>query len=217
MNIFRDGFDAISLTMGVWTPQKLDIKGESLGHVHFAIDYLKNPSVYDVGRRVIVLGAGNVAIDVARTAIRNGAKEVIIMYRRGEENIPAEKHEVECAKIDGVKFDFYKEPKEITHEGIIYKRTDGSDEEGFEKADTIFISISQKPRGVLAKHTKDINVDQWGFFQTDENGMTSRPGVFASGDAVTGARTVVEAVAFSKKVAVAIEDYIQNKNSTCRE
>lgn len=210
-DLFRDGYDAISLTMGVWKPQKLGIKGESLGHVHFAIDYLKNPDVYDIGKRVVVLGAGNVAMDVARTAIRKGAKQVIVVYRKGEDDIPAEKHEVDCAKIDGVKFDFYKEPQEITFDGLVYKSTDGSDEIGLIQADTIFVSISQKPRGVLAQHNQDINVDRWGFFQTDENGMTSRPGVFASGDAVTGARTVVEAVAFSKKVAVAIEEYIQNK------
>ncbi|WP_458699326.1 NAD(P)-dependent oxidoreductase [Sulfurospirillum sp. 1307] len=210
-DLFRDGYDAISLTMGVWKPQKLGIKGESLGHVHFAIDYLKNPDVYDIGKRVVVLGAGNVAMDVARTAIRKGAKQVIVVYRKGEDDIPAEKHEVDCAKIDGVKFDFYKEPQEITFDGLVYKSTNGSDEIGLIQADTIFVSISQKPRGVLAQHNQDINVDRWGFFQTDENGMTSRPGVFASGDAVTGARTVVEAVAFSKKVAVAIEEYIQNK------
>lgn len=210
-DMFRDGFNAIFLSTGVWSPKKLGIKGESLGHVHFAIDYLKNPSVYDLGKKVIVLGAGNVAIDVARTAIRHGVKEVIIMYRKGEENIPAEKHEVSCAKIDGVKFEFYKEPIEINHQGIVYKCTDDSCKEGFEEADSIFVSISQNPNDMIVKNNKDINVDEKGLLCTDEYGMTSRDGVFASGDVVTGARTVVEAVAFSKRVAVSIEEYISQQ------
>ncbi|WP_024955814.1 NAD(P)-dependent oxidoreductase [Sulfurospirillum arcachonense] len=209
-DLFRDGFKAVFLSTGVWSPKKLGIKGESLGHVHFAIDYLKNPSVYDLGKKVVVLGAGNVAMDVARTAVRNGVKEVVIMYRKGEENIPAEKHEVDCAKIDGVKFDFYKEPLEFNDKGIFYQTTDGTDEKGFIETDSIFISISQNPNDIIVKNNKDISVDEKGLLSTDENGMTSRVGVFASGDVVTGARTVVEAVAFSKKVAVSIEEYIDN-------
>jgi glutamate synthase (NADPH/NADH) small chain len=209
-DLFRDEFKAIFLSTGVWSPKKLGIKGESLGHVHFAIDYLKNPSVYELGKKVVVLGAGNVAIDVARTAVRNGAKEVIVMYRKGVENIPAEKHEVECAKIDGVKFEFFKEPLEFNDEGIIYKATDGSDEEGFLDADSIFVSISQNPNDIIVQNNKGIAVDDKGLLYTDENGMTSRKGVFGAGDAVTGARTVVEAVAFSKKVAVSIEEYISH-------
>jgi glutamate synthase (NADPH/NADH) small chain len=209
-DLFRDEFKAVFLSTGVWSPKKLGIKGESLGHVHFAIDYLKNPSVYELGKKVVVLGAGNVAIDVARTAVRNGAKEVIVMYRKGVENIPAEKHEVECAKIDGVKFEFFKEPLEFNDEGIIYKATDGSDEEGFLDADSIFVSISQNPNDIIVQNNKGIAVDDKGLLYTDENGMTSRKGVFGAGDAVTGARTVVEAVAFSKKVAVSIEEYISH-------
>ena len=78
-DLFRDEFKAVFISTGVWSPKKLDIKGESLGHVHFAIDYLKSPSVYTLGKKVVILGAGNVAMDVARTAVRNGVREVIIM------------------------------------------------------------------------------------------------------------------------------------------
>ncbi|ARU48861.1 Glutamate synthase [NADPH] small chain [Sulfurospirillum diekertiae] len=207
-DLFRDEFKAVFIGTGVWSPKKLGIKGESLGHVHFAIDYLKNPSVYRLGETVVVLGAGNVAMDVARTAVRHGAREVIIMYRKGMENIPASHHEVECAKIDGVKFDLYKQPIEITEKGVIYSSTDESGEEGLLEADSILVAISQNPKDNIVQTAKQIEVDGKGLVVTDECGRTTMEGVFASGDVVTGARTVVEAVAFSKRVAVAIEEYI---------
>lgn len=209
-DLFRDDFKAVFIGTGVWAPKKLGIKGESLGHVHFAIDYLKNPSVYQLGHRVVVLGAGNVAMDVARTAVRHGAREVIIMYRKGMEDIPASHHEVECAKIDGVKFDLYKQPMEITEKGVIYSSTDNSGEEGLLEADSILIAISQSPKDNIIQTAKAIEVDGKGLVVTDESGRTTMEGVFASGDVVTGARTVVEAVAFSKRVAVAIEEYIDS-------
>lgn len=207
-DLFRDEFKAVFISTGVWSPKKLNIKGESLGHVHFAIDYLKSPSVYALGRKVVVLGAGNVAMDVARTAVRNGVREVVIMYRKGMENIPASKHEVECAKIDGVKFELYKEPIEIMEVGVKYRATDESGEEGILEADSVFIAISQNPKDYIVQNNRSIEVDGKGLVVTDENGMTTMRGVFASGDVVTGARTVVEAVEFSKRVAVSIEAYI---------
>ncbi|WP_331775071.1 NAD(P)-dependent oxidoreductase [Sulfurospirillum sp. 1612] len=206
-DFFRDGFKAVFIGTGVWSPKKLDIKGESLGHVHFAIDYLKSPSVYRLGKKVVVLGAGNVAMDVARTAVRNGAREVYIMYRKGMDDIPASNHEVECAKIDGVKFELYKEPKEINEEGVIYASTN-NEESGMLEADSVLVAISQNPKDNISKSTKEIEVDGRGLVIADENGNTTMKGVFASGDVVTGARTVVEAVAFSKRVAGAIEAYI---------
>ena len=209
-DLFRDDFKAVFIGTGVWSPKKLGIKGESLGHVHFAIDYLKNPSVYHLGDTVVVLGAGNVAMDVARTAVRHGAREVIIMYRKGMEDIPASKHEVECAKIDGVKFELYKQPLEITDKGVIYSSTDESGEEGLLEASSVLVAISQNPKDTIVQTAKQIEVDGKGLVVTDESGRTTMEGVFASGDVVTGARTVVEAVAFSKRVAVAIEEYIDS-------
>jgi len=209
-DLFRDDFKAIFIGTGVWAPKKLGIKGESLGHVHFAIDYLKNPAVYRLGHRVVILGAGNVAMDVARTAVRHGAREVIIMYRKGMEDIPASHHEVECAKIDGVKFELYKQPIEITEQGVIYASTDESGEEGLLEADSILIAISQSPNDNIVQSARQIEVDGKGLVITDESGRTTMEGVFASGDVVTGARTVVEAVAFSKRAAVAIEEYIDS-------
>ena len=205
----RDGFDAIFIGTGVWKPKKLGIKGESLGNVHFAIDYLKTPKAYDLGKKVIVVGAGNVAMDVARTVIRNGADDVSIMYRKSQEEMPAEKIEIQHAKIDGVKFNLYKSPLEFTQNGIKYLKTDQSKEEGFEQADSILIAISQTARDLIVKNNSGLSLGENGLLTSDENGITTRKGVFASGDVVTGARTVVEAVAFSKRVAKSIEDYIQ--------
>jgi glutamate synthase (NADPH/NADH) small chain len=209
-NLFRDGFDAVFIGTGVWRPKTLGIKGESLGNVHFAIDYLKTPEAYDLGKKVIVIGAGNVAMDVARTAMRAGARDVSIMYRGGEETIPAERIELEHAKIDGVKLDLHKSPLEFTEDGVRYTTTDlEEDTEGFAEADSILIAISQTARDLIVRNTAGLDLAEDGLLASDEDGRTTKQGVFASGDVVTGARTVVEAVAFSKRVAVAIEEYIE--------
>ncbi len=208
-DLFRDGYKAIFIGTGVWTPKKLGLKGETLGNVHFAIDYLKSPKAYNLGKKVIVIGAGNVAMDAARTAIRNGSSEVSVMYRKGFEDMPAEKVEIEYAKIDGVKFNLYKSPLEFTSNGVKYLTTNEIENiEGFEEADSVLISISQKPRDLIVSNTTGINVGEDGFVITNDRGETTRKGVFASGDVVTGARTVVEAVALSKKVAIAMEEYL---------
>lgn len=210
-DLFRDDFDAVFIGTGVWRPKKLGIKGESLGNVHFAIDYLKTPKSYNLGKKVVVVGAGNVAMDVARTAIRSGAHEVQVMYRKDEEQMPAERIEKEHAKIDGVKFNLFKSPLEFTEEGIKYETTNPEEEktQGFEKADSVLIAISQTARDLIVKNNAGLNLGDNGLLESDEDGRTTRKGVFASGDVVTGARTVVEAVNFSKKVAVAIEEYIE--------
>lgn len=221
-DLFRDGFDALFIGTGVWNPKKIGIKGESLGHVHYAIDYLKNPEVYDLGENLTVIGAGNVAMDVARTALRKGVKTVTILARRGEADIPARSYEVEYAKIDGVKFEYYKSPSEITREGVIY-RTVAIDEatgktkeiEGSETlfpANSVIIAISQGPKANIISNSKGIEIDKSGLVITDEDGKTTREGVFASGDVVTGAKTVVEAVKYSKEVAEMMHQYVKEKN-----
>ena len=117
-DLFRDGYKAVFIGTGVWKPRGLTIKGETLGNVHYAIDYLKNPNVYTLGKKVCIIGAGNVAMDVARTVLRNGSREVYIIFRAGEEHIEADRIEVEYAKMDGVKFLYYTMPLEISDEGI---------------------------------------------------------------------------------------------------
>jgi glutamate synthase (NADPH/NADH) small chain len=223
-DLFRDGFKAIFIGTGVWKSRALGIKGESLGHVHYAIDYLKNPEVYNLGKKVCVIGAGNVAMDVARTALRHGAGDVHIMVRRGQDGITAEEVEVEYAKIDGVKFEFYKAPVEITDHGVKYVRTEVIPEEnsrgklvmleGTEdifQADSVIIAAGQGPRANIVSTTNGINVNKEGLVATDELGHTTREGVFASGDVVTGAKTVVGAVKLSKIVAKAMDEYVCSK------
>ncbi len=222
-DLFRDGYDALFIGTGVWKPRKLGIKGESLGNVHYAIDYLKNPEVYNLGEKVCVIGAGNVAMDVARTALRKGSREVSLMYRKGMEDISASKYEVEYAQIDGVRFEFYKSPLAFTKEGVRYIETrkvqDREEEklvniENSEKlfeCDSIIISISQGPKANIVSNSKGIEVNKFGLVITDDCGRTTKDGVFASGDVVTGARTVVEAVKYSKKVAEAIHEYLSQK------
>jgi NADPH-dependent glutamate synthase beta chain and related oxidoreductases len=226
-DLFRDGYKAIFIGTGVWNPKGLGIKGETLGHVHYAIDYLKSPEVYNLGKRVCVIGAGNVAMDVARTALRNGSKEVYIMYRKGANSMQAEEIEVEYAKLDGVRFDFYKSPLEIVDQGVRYVKTEmvDTDEKGKEivaeikgseeifECDSIILAIGQKPRTNIVSSSKGIDVNGSGLLVTDDYGRTTREGIFASGDVVTGAKTVVEAVRVSKVVANAIEEYINKNNN----
>jgi len=216
-DLFRDDYKAVFIGTGVWNPRPLKLKGETLGHVHYAIHYLKNPNVYTLGRKVAVIGAGNVAMDVARTALRKGAQEVTILYRRGEGDISATRYEYEYAKIDGVRFRFHTMPVEIIDKGVVVMDTrsvtgeDGRTRvepiEGSEalfEADSVFIAVSQAPRSNLS----GLEVGRTGLVITDEEGRTTRPGVFASGDVVTGAKTVAEAVSLSKRSARAIVDYV---------
>lgn len=215
-DLFRDGFRAVFIGTGVWKPRTLHIPGETLGHVHFAIDYLKNPEAYVLGKRVVVIGAGNVAMDVARTAIRHGSQEVTVTYRKGEDQITARQYEVEYARIDGVKFACHLQPEAITDEGVVFVQTDPAadyapvaDSQSLMPADSVIISISQGPRANIVSNTTGLEVDQSGLLRADYEGHTTRDGVFAGGDIVTGAKTVVEAVKWSKIVADAMEQHVE--------
>lgn len=216
-DLFRDGYKAIFVGTGVWKPNALHIKGETLGHVHFGIHYLNNPSSYHLGERVIVIGAGNAAMDVARTAIRNGVRYLTCFSL--SKKVAASHHEFSYAQLEGVEFDYNKAPVEITDEGVIFKdiieHEDGTFEDvpGSEKlypADSVIISISQGPQNRIVSTTQGLLANQRGLLMADETGHTSRPGIFASGDVVNGARTVVEAVAHSKIVAESMHQYMQS-------
>ena len=221
--IFEDGYKAIFIGTGVWNPKMLNIKGETLGNVHYAIDYLKSPDVYKLGNKVCVIGAGDVAMDAARSAKRNGANEVVILYRKGMENMPASKEELEGAIEDGIKFELFKAPIEITEVGVKYVETENKVDEngkvttvtkedcqGLFSCDSVIIAVSQSPRNNIIRNTSGLQSDKWGLLLTDERGNTTKKGVFASGDVVTGAKTVVKAVAHAKIVAEEIDKYINN-------
>ena len=216
-DLFRDGYKAIFIGTGVWRPNALHIKGETLGHVHFGINYLNNPESFHLGKNVIVIGAGNAAMDVARTALRHGVHSLRCFSRTS--SVAASKHEFDYAVLEGVEFVYCKIPVEITEEGVIFadarENEDGSveqipDTEKLYPADSVIISISQGPRNRLVNTTSGLEANQKGLLLADETGHTSRPGIFASGDVVNGARTVVEAVAHSKTVAEAMDKYMQS-------
>ncbi len=216
-DLFRDGFKAIFIGTGVWRPNTLHIKGESLGHVHFAINYLQNPDVYHLGSDVIVIGAGNAAMDVARTAIRHGTRHLRCFSLT--KKIAASDYEASYAALEGVEFFYNKKPVEITDRGVVFRDVDEAEDgtltdrpgtEMLYPAQSVIVSISQGPCTTITETTDGLKVSPRGLFVTDEVGRTTRPGIFASGDAVKGARTVVEAVAYSKKVAEAMHEYMQS-------
>ena len=217
-DLFRDGYKSVFIGAGLWKANAMHIKGESLGNVAFGIDYLANSKAFRLGDDVAVIGVGNSAMDCARTAIRNGARHVTCYARRDESCISASEYEVSYAKLEGVGFRFCKAPVEIRENGLICRDTvkgeDGTLTEipGTEKlypADSVIVSISQGPCTTITDSTKNLKTTPRGLFETDEVGRTSIPGIFASGDAVKGARTVVEAVAYSKNVAEAMHEYMQ--------
>ena len=202
---------------GVWKPNRLRIPGESFGNVHYAINYLNNPDVYKLGEKVIVIGAGNAAMDVARTALRHGSRDVTCFSLT--KKVVASEHEFSYATLEGVKFEYNKKPVEITDAGVIFRdlleAEDGTltEVEGSDTlipTDSVMISISQGPQNTIVNTTQGLKASSKGLLEADDCGRTSRPGVFASGDVVNGARTVVEAVAYSKKVAQAMHEYIQS-------
>ncbi|MDD3429797.1 MAG: NAD(P)-dependent oxidoreductase, partial [Oscillospiraceae bacterium] len=214
-DLFRDGYKAVFIGTGVWRPQTLGVKGESLGNVHYAIDYLVNPDVYALGNDVAVIGAGNAAMDVARTALRKGARNVTV-FARGMQ-AAASAREVDYAIADGVVFKYGMYIQEITEDGPVFKKAIyNADGEicGFEEphthlASATIISISQGPKDKIVTTTSGLQTNEKGLLQTTENGETTRAGIFASGDVVKGARTVVEAVKYSKQVAQAMDEYLQ--------
>ena len=216
-DLFRDGYKAIFVGTGVWKPNALHIKGETLGNVHFGINYLNNPDSYQLGKRVIVIGAGNAAMDVARTAIRKGVQELTCFSITKQ--VAASKHEFSYAQLEGVQFEYNMAPVEIKDDGVIFKDvienedgtfTDVPDSTHFFPADSVIISISQGPQNRIVNTTQGLAADKRGLLVADETGHTTRPGIFASGDVVNGARTVVEAVAHSKIVAESIHQYMQS-------
>ena len=162
------------------------------------------------------MGAGNAAMDVCRTALRHGTRHVECFSL--SKKITASEYEASYAKLEGVNFHFNKKPVEITDKGVVFRDlneaedgtlTDIPGTEELYPSDSVIVSISQGPCTTITESEHDLKTNERGLFVTDELGHTSMPGVFASGDAVKGARTVVEAVAYSKKVAEAMHEYMQ--------
>ena len=218
-DLFRDGYKSVFIGAGLWKANAMHIKGESLGNVAFGIDYLANSKAFRLGDDIAVIGVGNSAMDCARTAIRNGARHVTCYARRDESCISASEYEVSYAKLEGVGFRFCKAPVEIRENGLICRDTVKNEEGKFvqvEGSETFYphtgviVSVSQGSESNLVKTTTGIETNQKGLLTVSEDGSTTREGVFAGGDAVMGARTVVEAVAIAKQVAESMDKYMKS-------
>ena len=222
-DMFNDGYDAIFLAVGTAKPNRLGLLGETLGHVHFAIDFLKSPKAYDLGKTVAVIGAGNVAMDVARTAMRQpGVEKVILLNNRREEDVTATKVEYAETLEEGVDCRHLISVLRITEDGLVAVDVDVVEGENgimYEEnmlsrhniqADSVVLAIGQGPASTLSDKAQ-IETTLRGLFKVDENGMTNIPGVFAAGDVVSGPKTVVQAVAHTKQVAEQMIKYLSEE------
>lgn len=240
--LFEQGYEALFIGSGAGLPRFMGIQGENLKGVYSANEFLTRTNLMKAykedsdtpiqhAKNVAVVGGGNVAMDAARCAKRLGAENVYIVYRRGEEEMPARKEEVEHAKEEGIIFKTLNNPTEIL--GDEHKFVTGMkcvemelgepDESGrrspVEKADSEFVlevdsvimAIGTSPNPLIRNTTKGLETNRRGCFVADENGMTSREGVFAGGDAVTGAATVILAMGAGKTAAKAMDEYIKSK------
>lgn len=215
-DLFRDGYASVFIGTGVWRPARLNIQGETLANVHFGISYLANPSAHELGQTVAIIGTGNVAMDVARTAFRHGAQRVMLFERR--KTCRASDHEREYAELDGAEIFYERGIQRITPEGPVFKHTlldeknsiiGYEDREELVKADSTIIAVSQGPKDKLVKTTTGLRANDRGLLLVDGKQMTTRPGVFAAGDVVHGSRSVVLAVQAAKDAADAMIKYME--------
>ena len=239
----EEGFEAVFIATGAGLPHFMGIPGEQYNGVYSANEFLTRCNLMKayrfpecatpihVGRRVAVVGGGNVAMDAARTALRLGAEKVYIVYRRSEAELPARLEEVHHAKEEGIDFQLLNNPVEILGEdGWVRqlrcirmtlgepdasgrRRPEAVPGSEFElDVDTVIMAIGQGPNPLVQQTTKGLDVNRRGNIVADaETGATSREGVFAGGDVVTGAATVILAMGAGKKAAAAMDEYLQNK------
>lgn len=241
-DLFDDGFEAVYIGSGAGLPRFMGIPGESLKEVYSSNEYLTRVNLmkaYQPGsttpiyhaRKVAVVGGGNVAMDAARSAIRLGAEEVYVLYRRSFEEIPARQEEVQHAQEEQIRFQTLTNPVEIlgsddgnvTGVRCIRMELGEPDATGRRRpvpvpdsdfvidADCVIMAIGTSPNPLIKSTTGGLEVNARGGIVADENGCTSRDGVFAGGDTVTGAATVIKAMGAGKIAAKSIDAYIQNR------
>ena len=237
----KEGFDAVFIGSGAGLPRFMGIEGENLNGVVSANEFLTRANLmhaydteYDtpiyVGKRVVVVGGGNVAMDAVRTAKRLGA-EAVIVYRRSEQELPARVEEVHHAKEEGLEFKMLTNPVAVlgneqgwvTGIRCVEMELGEPDESGrrspivkegseFEMAcDVVIMALGTSPNPLIASTTEGLETTRRGCITASEEGQTSREGVFAGGDAVTGAATVILAMGAGRKAAKAIDQYLKQK------
>lgn len=238
----KEGYEAVFIGSGAGLPKFMNIPGENLNGVVSANEFLTRTNLmkaydesYDTpiytGKRVVVVGGGNVAMDAVRTAKRLGAESTIV-YRRSEKELPARVEEVHHAKEEGIEFNMLTNPVRIngTSDGWVESITcvrmelGEPDESGRRSpkevkgsefdipCDVVIMSLGTSPNPLIASTTKGLDTTRWGGIIVEgENGATTREGIFAGGDAVTGAATVILAMGAGRKAAAAIDEYLKNK------
>lgn len=237
----KEGFEAVFIGSGAGLPKFMGIPGENFNGVFSANEFLTRVNLMKAycddymtpvkkGKKVAVIGGGNVAMDAVRTAKRLGA-EAHIVYRRSEKDFPARLEEVHHAKEEGIIIDALTLPKEILGDEngnvigmrCIHTKLGEPDDSGrasfieipesefIMEADTVIMALGTAPNPLISSTTKGLDINKWKCIVADEVGQTSREGVFAGGDAVSGAATVILAMGAGKKAAEAIDKYIKNK------
>jgi len=242
-DLFKEGYSAIFIGTGAGLPQFMGVPGENINRVYSANEFLTRINLmksyrfpeYDtpvnLGKKIVVVGAGNVAFDCARVAMRlgKGAREVTLVYRRTEKEMPARVEEIQNAKEEGLKFMLLTQPVEVIADSrgfvkglrCIKMRLGEPDASGRRRpvpienseltldVDTIIVAIGQRPNPLIGKSTPGLKTNKNGTIWIDQNTyMTSIKGVFAGGDIVTGADTVISAMGAGKKAAKAIDEYL---------
>lgn len=240
--LFADGYEAVFVGSGAGLPNFMKVPGEDLKGVYSANEFLTRVNLMKAYRSdsatpikhsksVAVVGGGNVAMDAARCALRLGAEKVRIVYRRGKDELPARKEEVEHAQEEGVEFLFLTAPLEVL--GDEHKNVAGMkcqkmelgepDASGRRRpvavagsefvldVDCVIVAIGTSPNPLIRDTTQGLQTQKWGGIITDEHGKTTRDMVYAGGDAVTGAATVILAMGAGKDAAAAIDEAIKNK------
>jgi glutamate synthase (NADPH/NADH) small chain len=239
----KEGFDAVFIGTGAGLPQFMGVPGENLGGIYSANEFLIRVNLmkayafpaYDtpirIGKHVVVIGGGNVAMDSARCALRLGAEEVCIVYRRSREELPARKEEIENAEEEGILCKFLAAPIRfigdekgwVRQMECICMELGAPDESGRRRpapvkgsefvmdVDTVIVAIGRTPNPIVQRTTEGLAVTKWGTIVADENGKTSLEGVYAGGDIVTGEATVISAMGAGKKAARAIHEYLMKK------
>ncbi len=241
--LFEEGYEAVFIGSGAGLPRFMNIPGENLNGVYSANEFLTRTNLMKAyeqdsstpimkAKKVAVVGGGNVAMDAARCAMRLGAEEVYVVYRRSMDEMPARREEVEHAEEEGIIFKTLNNPVEILGDdqsfvkGIKCVRMElgEPDESGRRRpvelkgseyildVDAVIMSIGTSPNPLIRSTTEGLETDRRGCIVTkDESGLTSREGVYAGGDAVTGAATVILAMGAGKNAAKAIDEYLKNK------
>ncbi len=241
--LLRIGFDAVFIGTGAGPPSFMGLPGENLGGIYSANEFLIRVNLmkayafpeYDtpirIGKKVAIIGGGNSAMDSARSALRLGAEQVCIVYRRSRDEMPARREEIENAEEEGIICKFLANPTRFIGDEkgwvkameCICMELGPPDESGRRRpipvkdsefimdTDTVIVAIGRRPNPIIQRTTEGLEVTKYGTIVTDENGKTSIDGVYAGGDIVTGEATVISAMGEGKKAAKALHEYLMKK------